>query len=70
MDRPSAILQIREACKGIAQQLMRIHPALPHLQDSETMKDCLKSLHELTVHLESVKKKIGKLERSDDSTIL
>jgi hypothetical protein len=34
------------------------------------MSDCLKSLHEMTVHLETVKKKIGKLERQDDSTLL
>ena len=70
MERPAAIAQIREACKNIALQFMKIHPALPSLQDSETMSDCIKALHEMTVNLEIIKKKIGKLERSDDSTIL
>jgi thymidylate synthase ThyX len=70
MNRESAIAQIREAAKNIVLQLMKIHPALPALNDAETMGDCIKSLHELTVQLEIIKKKIGKLERSDDSTLL
>lgn len=70
MERPAAIAQIREACKNIALQFMKIHPALPGLQDSDTMSDCIKALHEMTVNLEIIKKKIGKLERSDDSTVL
>lgn len=70
MDRPAAIAQIREACKNIALQFMKIHPALPGLNDSEVQGDCIKSLHEMTVHLETIKKKIGKLERSDDSSLL
>jgi thymidylate synthase ThyX len=70
MDRPAAITQIREAAKNIALQFMKIHPALPALNDAETMADGIKCLHEMTVQLEIIKKKIGKLERSDDSTIL
>ncbi len=70
MTRPEAIQQIRDSAKAIALQMMKIHPALPHLQDSETMGDSLKSLHEMTVQLETIKKKIGKLERQDDSTLL
>ena len=70
MDRPAAITQIREAAKNIALQFMKIHPALPSLNDAETQGDCIKSLHEMTVQLEIIKKKIGKLERSDDSTLL
>ena len=70
LDRPAAIAQIREAAKNIALQLMKIHPALPALGDAETQADCIKALHELTVQLEIVKKKVGKLERSDDSTLL
>ena len=49
---------------------MKIHPALPHLTDDETMKDSLKAMHEMTVQLEIIKKKIGRLERADDSTLL
>jgi thymidylate synthase ThyX len=70
MTRPEAIQQIRDAAKTIALQMMKVHPALPHLQDSETMSDCLKALHEMTVQLETIKKKIGRLERQDDSTLL
>lgn len=70
MERPVAIAQIREAAKNIALQLMKIHPALPELNDAETMGDCIKALHELTVQLEIIKKKVGRLERSDDSTLL
>ena len=70
MTRPEAIQQIRDAAKTIALQMMKIHPALPHLQDEETMKEILKALHEMTVHLETVKKKIGRLEKRDDSTLL
>jgi len=70
MERPAAIAQVREACKNIALQFMKIHPALPGLQDAETMSECIKALHEMTVKLEVIKKKIGKLERSDDSTLL
>jgi thymidylate synthase ThyX len=70
MDRPAAIAQIREAAKNIALQFMKIHPALPALNDAETMGDCIKCVHEMTVQLETIKKKIGKLERSDDSALL
>jgi thymidylate synthase ThyX len=70
MDRPAAIAQIREAAKNIALQFMKIHPALPALNDTETMGDCIKALHEMTVQIEIIKKKVGKLERQDDSTIL
>lgn len=70
MTRPEAIQQIRDAAKTIALQMMKVHPALPHLQDAETMSDCLRALHEMTVQLETIKKKIGRLERQDDSTLL
>lgn len=70
MDRPAAIAQIREACKNIALQFMKISPALPHLQHDETKAECIKALHEATVQLETIKKKIGRLEREDGSTVL
>ena len=70
MDRPTSIAQIREAAKNIALQFMKIHPALRDLNDEETVSDCIKCVHEMTVQLETIKKKIGKLERSDDSSLL
>ena len=58
MDRPAAIAQIQEAAKQIALQFMKIHPALG------------KSMHEMTVHLESIKKRLIKLQKRDDSAEL
>ncbi len=70
MDRPAAIAQIREASKNIALQFMKIHPAVPGLADEETQKECFRCVHEMTVLLETIKKKIGRLERADDSSLL
>lgn len=70
MDRPAAIAQLREACKNVALQFMKMHPAVPSLGDEETQRECLRCLHEMTVLLETIKKKLGRLERSDDSTLL
>ena len=70
MTRPESIQHIREACKTVALQFMKIHPAVPGLQDAETQADCLKALHEMTVHLETIKKKIGRLEKRDESSLL
>ena len=49
---------------------MKIHPAVPGLADEETQKECFRCVHEMTVLLETIKKKIGRLERTDDSTLL
>jgi hypothetical protein len=70
MDKAAAIQQIRDACREIARQTMKIHPAVPHLAHEETQADVLKALHQLTVELEIVKKKVGRLEREDESTLL
>jgi GTP1/Obg family GTP-binding protein len=70
MERPEAIQQIRDACKIMVQQFMKIHPAVPHLQHPETQDEFYKTLHQMTVELETLKKKLGKLEREDSSTIL
>lgn len=70
MDRNSAINQIQDAAKTIALAMMKIHPALPKLEDAETQADCLKALHEMTVHLEVIKKKLIRLQKQDDSTLL
>ena len=70
MERPAAIQQIQEACKQIALQFMKIHPAIRNLGDQETQSECLKSMHEMTVHLESIKKRLIRLEKRDDSAEL
>ena len=38
--------------------------------DAETQGECLKSMHEMTVHLESIKKRLIKLQQRDDSAEL
>jgi thymidylate synthase ThyX len=70
MDRTTAIAQIREACKNIALQMMKIQPVIPKLEDAATQADCIKAAYELTIQLEIIKKKIGRLEKQDDSTLL
>jgi hypothetical protein len=70
MDRTTAIAQIRDACRDIARLLMKIHPTVPHLADETAQHDSYQILHRLTVELESLKKRIGKLEREDASTEL
>lgn len=70
MDRSAAIAQIRDAAKNVALQFMKIHPALRALGSEETTSECLKAMHEMTVQLELIKKKVGRLERTDDSTQL
>ncbi len=70
MDRTAGIAQIRQACKGIALELMKIHPAVPALADKETQDEIYKMLFELTREVEVIKKRLGKLEAKDNSTAL
>jgi hypothetical protein len=70
MEKAAAIQQIRDACREIVRQLMKVHPAVPHLGHPETQEEVLKALHQLTVELEVVKKKVGRLERDDSSSLL
>lgn len=70
MDRDAAIEQINEACKQIALQMMKVHPAVGHLSDEATQGDILKAAHQLTVELETIKKKLIRLQARDDSTEL
>jgi len=70
MERKEAIEKIEEACKQIALQMMKIHPMVGDLDDEETQADILKAAHELTVELETIKKKLIRLKGRDDSTEL
>jgi len=67
MTRQEATRQIQEACKNIALQMMKIHPAVPALADENTQGEILKSAHQLTVELETIKKKLIQLQKRDDS---
>lgn len=70
MTRDEAIQQIQDACKTIALQMMKIHPAVGALNDAETQGDVLKAAHGLTVELETIKKKLIRLQQRDGSTEL
>jgi hypothetical protein len=70
MNREEAIAQIQEACKQIALQMMKIHPAVRSLEDEGTQGEVLKAAHQLTVELETIKKKLIRLQNRDDSTEL
>lgn len=67
MTRSQASKQILDACREIALQLMKIHPAISHLQDDTTQADCIRATHQLTCELETIKKKLLKLQNRDDS---
>lgn len=70
MERPEASNQILDICKQIALQMMKIHPAARSLGDEAAQGAILKSCHELTVALESIKKAVIRLDKRDDSTEL
>jgi hypothetical protein len=70
MTRDEAIEKIQTACKDIALQMMKIHPAVGNLQDEETQGEILRAAHQLTVELETIKKKLIRLQNRDDSTEL
>src|SRR5438874_872977 len=67
MEAPAAIAQIRQACKNIGLELMRIHPAVPALANKETQDELYKILFEITKEVEVIKKRLAKLEAGTDT---
>ncbi len=70
MDKAAAIEQIREACKNFSRELMRIHPAVPPLADKDTQDEIYKAVFELTKQVEVIKKRLAKLEATDETKLL
>jgi hypothetical protein len=70
MDRSTASQQIRDACNVIGTTVMKIHPALPGLDDEATKGEIVKALFEITKNVEVVKKQVMRLEKRDDSALL
>jgi len=70
MEKTEAIKQIEAACLQISLQMMKVHPAVAHLDDEQTQSDIIKAAHQLTVELEVIKKKLIQLKGRDDSTEL
>jgi hypothetical protein len=69
MDRKAATEQIRAACKAIVVEQMKIHPAIPGLADKETQDEIYKSLFELTNQVEGIKKRLGRLEKGQETPL-
>ena len=67
MDRDTAVAQIRKACHGISLELMKINPAVYALDDKEAQDEIYRTVFELTKEVETIKKRLAKLERSDES---
>ena len=59
--------QIRKACHGISLELMKINPAVYVLGDKEAQDEIYRAVFELTKEVETIKKRLAKLERSDES---
>jgi hypothetical protein len=70
MDKPDAIRQLREVCNTLSRELMRIHPAVPALADKEAQDEIYKTVFELTKNVETIKKRLARLEAKDDSALL
>ena len=67
MDRDTAVAQIRKACNGISVELMKINPAVSALGDKEAQDEIYRTVFELTKEVETIKKRLARLERSDES---
>ena len=67
MDTSTAIAQIRQACKNMVTELMRIHPAVPALGNKELQDELYKTLFEITKNVEVIKKRLAKLESGSDT---
>ena len=67
MEKEQAIQQIRTACNTISTSLMQIHPALSALGDEDIKTEIIKTAYELTQNVETIKKRLAKLEQKDDS---
>ena len=49
---------------------MRLHPAVPPLADKGAQDEIYKMIFELTKNVETIKKRLAKLEAKDDSALL
>jgi hypothetical protein len=70
MDRSQAIHEIKDACKNIAREMMRINPAIGSLGDTTVQGELYQAIYQLTKEVETIKKKVIKLEARDDSSLL
>lgn len=70
MEQAEAIQVIQDACADIAREMMKITPAVPALQDEKAKEKVFQTLYELTANVETIKKQVGKISKSDESILL
>lgn len=70
MELQTAIGQIRDSCKNIGLELMRIHPAVRALNHKETQDDLFKVVFEITREVEVIKKKLAALEKGENPPLV
>ena len=70
MEQAEAVQVIQNACAGIAREMMKITPAVPALQDEKAKEKVFQTLYELTANVETIKKQVGKISKSDDTVLL
>ena len=70
MEKSAAIQQIRDVCNLFSRELMRVHPAVPALADKEAQDEIFKTVFELTKNVETIKKRLAKLEAKDGTSLL
>ena len=58
--------KIKDHCKTIALVMMDLNPAITHLDNQETQEALFEASYELTKQLEAIKKRVIKLERSNE----
>jgi hypothetical protein len=69
MDRPEAIEQIKAVCKTIAGEMMKIHPAVPPLNDKTTQTEIYEAIYRITKDIEIIKKKVIKLQSGEETPL-
>lgn len=70
MDSQAAVEQIRDVCKNIGLQLMRLHPAVRALSNRETQDELFKAIFEITSKVEAIKKKVATKEAGGDPPLV
>lgn len=66
MNQEEASEKIKDHCKTIALEMMNLNPTIIHLGDKNTQEALFEASYELTKQLEIIKKRVIKLERSND----
>ncbi len=67
MNKDDALGQIRKACDAISMELMKMNPAVPALGEKEAVDEIFRAVLSLTRDVETIKKRLAKIERGDET---